>query len=67
LYSDSQILVYQMQGLASARAPGLRLAQLRLRDALRGSPPVVFHHIPRSQNRLADALANEAADGQVAG
>lgn len=64
VYSDSQVLVRQMQGLASARAPRLRHAQVRLRGLVVQFGRVSFHHIPRQQNRLADALANEAAEGR---
>lgn len=63
LYSDSQVLVQQMSGLAAARAPALRQAQMRLRSLVLEFQKVSFHHIPRERNRLADALANEAVDG----
>lgn len=64
VYSDSQVLVHQMSGKASARAPGLRQAQMRLRGLVALFDEVTFHHIPREKNRLADALANDAADGK---
>lgn len=62
IHSDSQVLVQQMSGYAAARAPALRQAQMRLRGLVLQFEKVSFHHIPREQNRLADALANEAAD-----
>ena len=64
LYSDSQVMVHQMTGVATARAPGLRQAQMRLRGLVALFERVSFHHIPREENRLADALANDAADGK---
>lgn len=64
VFSDSQVLVEQMSGRAAARAPGLRQAQMRLRGLTLEFEKVSFHHIPREKNRLADALANEAADGK---
>ena len=64
VHSDSQVLVQQMSGYAAARAPALRQAQMRLRGLALQFEKVGFHHIPREQNRLADALANEAADGK---
>lgn len=67
VYSDSQVLVHQMSGIATARAPGLRQAQMRLRGLITRFESVSFHHIPREENRLADALANEAADGKENG
>jgi ribonuclease HI len=64
IHSDSQVLVHQMSGFAAARAPALRQAQMRLRGLILQFEKVSFRHIPREQNRLADALANEAADGK---
>jgi ribonuclease HI len=62
IFSDSQVVVHQMSGLASVKAPALRQAQARLRALLVGFERVTFHHVPREQNRLADALANEAVE-----
>jgi ribonuclease HI len=67
VFSDSQVLVHQMRGIATARAPVLRQAQMRLRGLVVHFEKVSFHHIPREQNRLADALANDAADGKDGG
>ena len=62
IYSDSQVVVHQMQGIAAARAPALRQAQAQLRSLVVQFEKVRFHHIPREHNRLADALANDAVD-----
>lgn len=62
IYCDSQVVVHQMNGLANAQAPALRQAQARLRGLVVQFSRVTFHHIPREQNRLADALANEAVE-----
>jgi ribonuclease HI len=62
--SDSQVMVYQMSGIASAHAPGLKQAQMRLRGLTLQFEQVTFHHIPREQNKLADALATDAVDGR---
>jgi ribonuclease HI len=67
VYSDSQILVHQMTGRATAHAPGLRKAQTQLRSLVARFDRVTFQHIPRERNRLADALANDVVDGHVAG
>jgi ribonuclease HI len=37
---------------------------MRLRGLIVQFEKVTFHHIPREKNRLADALANDAADGK---
>lgn len=64
LYLDSQLVVRQMTGAYKIKHPGLlplyKQAQL-LSKQLSGRA-VNFHHIPREQNREADALANEAID-----
>lgn len=66
IFSDSQVMVHQMNGVASAQSPKLKQAQARLRALVVQFERVTFTHIPREQNRLADALANEAADGKEA-
>lgn len=63
LYSDSRVLVDQMNGRAAAHAPALRQANARLRALIAHFQKVSFHHIPRERNRLADALAYEAVCG----
>ena len=65
VFTDSQILVRQMCGTATVRAPGLKKSLVQLRGVVAGFKYVSFHHIPRERNRLADALANEAADGRT--
>jgi ribonuclease HI len=64
IYSDSQVVVHQMQGLAATRAPALRQSQARARALVVQFKRVIFHHIPREHNRLADALANDTVDGR---
>lgn len=65
LYTDSQVLVEQMSGKALTHAPGLRKAQARLRALVIQFARVTFHHIPREENQLADALASEAAKQKI--
>jgi len=60
--SDSQVVVHQMRGLATPRAPALRKLQAQVRGLLVSFKRATFHHISREQNRLADALANEAVE-----
>lgn len=64
LFSDSQVMIHQMNGIASAHAPVLKQSQARLRALVVKFKEIEFRHIPREENRLADALANEAADGK---
>lgn len=63
VFSDSRVVVDQMNGKAEAHAPGLQQARARLRGLTDRFQRVTFHHIAREQNRLADALAYEAVCG----
>ncbi len=63
VFSDSRIVVDPMRGLATLKAPGLKKAFVQVRALVMKYKRVTFHHIPRKRNRLADALANDAADG----
>lgn len=63
VFSDSRILVDQMTGAASVKAKTLRPVHARLRSMLNYFEVIGFNHIPRLRNRLADALANDAAEG----
>lgn len=63
VFSDSQIVVEQMRGGARVRSPRLMSVHAHLRLLVTCFEQVEFHHIPRQQNRLADALAGEALRG----
>ena len=59
---DSELIVRQALGRYRVKHPGLiplfeRLSALRSRF-----DKIEFNHVPRAQNRLADALANQALD-----
>jgi ribonuclease HI len=62
---DSQIVVNQMLGLFAVRNASLRQLHAQARALVAALEQVEFVHVPRLRNRLADALANEAADGIV--
>ena len=60
--SDSQLLIRQMNGeykVKDARLKVLQAAAARLAAALGA---VAYQHVPREENRDADALANRAMD-----
>lgn len=67
LRMDSELVVRQLAGRYRVRNPGLTPLyhrMLALRQRLRRLAVV---HIPRAQNRTADALANAALDRRAAG
>lgn len=62
--SDSQIVINQMLGRFSVRKRALRRLHARASAAATALDRLELVHVPRERNRLADALANEAADGE---
>jgi ribonuclease HI len=59
---DSELLVRQAIGRYRVKNPGLIPLHNRVLN-LRGQfDEVVFRHVPRAQNKHADALANQALD-----
>jgi ribonuclease HI len=66
VYMDSELLVEQMNGRYRVKHAELKPLYEEVRALCRALPRVCFIHVSRSQNRLADALANEALDEQQA-
>ncbi len=62
LYLDSQIVVNQMRGRFAVRSPALRQLNDQAQRLARRFRQVTYTHVPRRNNRLADALANEAVE-----
>ncbi len=64
--SDSQLLICQIQGLYKVKAENLKLLFAQSRDLLEKIPfSIIFKHIPREENVLADQLANQAMDSRL--
>lgn len=66
VYSDSQLLVRQVNGAYRVKAPHLVpifLQALRLRQTI---PDFTIEHVAREENKEADRLANQAIDLQAA-
>lgn len=62
LYSDSQLLVRQLNGAYRVKAPHLVPIFLKVMALRRQIPRFSIEHVRREQNRDADALANRAID-----
>lgn len=62
---DSEIVIYQMKGRFSVHSPALKMLHREACARVAGLAAVSFVHIPREQNRLADALAGDAAGGRL--
>ena len=62
VYSDSELLVRQLNGEYRVKAAHLRPLHLEARRRLRVFPAVRILHVMREENRRADLLANLAID-----
>lgn len=65
VYSDSKVMVDQMNGLANVNAERLKPLYEELNQLVKGFISIRFHHIHREFNRMADALANTGVDELV--
>jgi ribonuclease HI len=64
---DSELLVRQLQGRYKVKAPHLLPLYQEAKSLLARFASARLTHIPRAQNALADALANQAMDSPVPG
>lgn len=62
LLLDSELLVFQLQGVYKVKAPHLKPYHERALGLLGQLGRWEVRHVPREQNAAADALANEALD-----
>jgi ribonuclease HI len=62
LYTDSQLVVRQLSGNYRVKAPHLVPLFLKVLKLRRSFAGFEIHHVTRSRNRRADALANRAID-----
>lgn len=62
VYSDSELMVRQVEGRYEVKNEVLRTYAQQVRDLRRRLSTFQIHHVPRSRNRRADALANLAID-----
>jgi ribonuclease HI len=58
---DSELVVKQMRGEYKVKEPALRELNIQAKE-LAFFKGIVFKHIPREENKLADKLVNEALD-----
>ena len=61
--SDSELLVKQMRGEYRVKNETLRDLSLQAARLARKLEKVVYRHVLREENELADRLVNEALDG----
>ena len=66
IYLDSELLVRQIQGIYRVKNPDLKPLMVEIRDLMDRFDTWKIEHVPRSENALADGLANEAIDETLA-
>lgn len=63
IFSDSQLMVRQVQGIYKMKAPNLKPLLSTVRALIEQiNLPIEFKSVPREDNSLADELANQAMD-----
>ena len=62
LFSDSQFLIRQLEGKYKVKSSHIRPLFEQCQKLMKKIPKTHFEHIPREQNKEADALANKALD-----
>lgn len=62
VYSDSELVVKQMNGQYKVKHPDMQALHRRARELLAGFSDARISHVRREQNKDADRLANRALD-----
>jgi len=58
-FSDSKLMVSQLNGLYKIKNQNLRLLILKVKELeMKTGAKIFYHHIPREENKLADSLVN---------
>src|SRR3989344_557733 len=64
VFMDSQLAVSQLSGLYKVKNATIRELLFKIRELESEFSKIVFRHIPREQNKLADKLVNIALDNR---
>jgi ribonuclease HI len=59
---DSQLAIRQMNGIYKIKNPGLVPIYKAIKSLEAGFDKVTYNHVPREQNKLADAEVNKCLD-----
>ncbi len=62
---DSELLVRQIEGTYRVKNPSLQPLMTEIRSLLDRFDDWQVRHVPRSENAIADQLANEAIDEEI--
>lgn len=61
---DSELIVRQLNGIYKIKEPDLQPLFIEVWNLRLDFKKVIFHHIPREQNKRADRLVNQALDAK---
>ena len=64
--NDSELIAHQVNGRYKVKHPDMKPLHAEALAALRGFERWTVRPVPRSQNADADALVNQALDGELA-
>jgi len=65
IFLDSELLVKQINGIYRVKNSRLKVLMKNVKQQLAMFDDYTAEHVPRSQNKMADRLANEAIDDSV--
>jgi ribonuclease HI len=65
-YTDSQLVVNQLQGSFRIKNEGLKKLISQIKQLEGEFKDVQYHYVPRAQNSEADSLVNKALDERIA-
>ncbi len=65
VYLDSQLAASQLAGIYKVKNPKIREFVFKLRGLESDFAKVVYTHVPREQNKLADQMVNLALDQHI--
>lgn len=65
LHADSKLAMEQLAGNWKVKHPNVRPQYERAKALIDEFAQVTFTHVPRAENKRADALANDAMDAQI--
>jgi ribonuclease HI len=65
LIGDSELIVRQVEGRYKVKDAGLKPLHAQVREALASFAGWSIEHVRREQNAAADALVNQALDGEL--
>lgn len=63
-YLDSELVVKQLNHEYKLKEPRIQQYFLQIWNLMLDFGGVVFEHVPREKNKVADAMVNEALDGK---